>query len=51
MKIATTMHQDSPEISILIKMEDVKQNVPIDESKFNKPAGATPAATPAPAMK
>ncbi len=50
-KIATTVHQDMPEISLLIKMEDIKQNVPIDDAKFNKPAEATPASTPAPAMK
>jgi hypothetical protein len=44
-KIASTVHQDTPEISIVIKMEDIKQNVPVDDSKFNKPAEATP--TPA----
>jgi outer membrane lipoprotein-sorting protein len=48
-KIPTTVHQDTPEISIVIKMADVRQNVPIDDSKFNKPAEATPA--PAPAAK
>ncbi len=49
-KIASTIHQETPEISILIKMESIKQNVPIDDAKFNKPA-AEPAATPAPAVK
>jgi hypothetical protein len=46
-KIPVTVHQDMPEISLLIKMEDVKQNVPVDDAKFNKPADSTP--TPAPA--
>jgi hypothetical protein len=51
-KIPSTVHQDTPEMSLLIKMEDVKQNVPIDDSKFAKPAAeATPTPTPAPAMK
>ena len=48
-KIASTVHQETPEISILIKMEDIKQNVPVDDAKFNKPAEATPAPAPAPA--
>jgi outer membrane lipoprotein-sorting protein len=45
-KIASTIHQDTPEISLLIKLEDIKQNVPIDDAKFAKPA-PEPAATPA----
>ena len=51
-KIASTIHQDTPEMSLLIKMEDIKQNVPVDDSKFAKPAAEpTPTPTPAPAMK
>jgi outer membrane lipoprotein-sorting protein len=47
-KIPCTIHQDTPEISLLIKIEDVKQNVPIDDAKFSKPA-PEPEAAPAPA--
>jgi hypothetical protein len=47
LKIPFTMHQDLPEISLLIKWQEVKQNVPIDDAKFNKPA--PPAETPQPA--
>jgi hypothetical protein len=32
-------------------MEDIKQNVPVDDAKFNKPAEATPTPAPAPAAK
>jgi len=48
-KVPSTIHQETPEISIVIKTEDIKQNVPVDDAKFNKPAEATP--TPAPAAK
>jgi outer membrane lipoprotein-sorting protein len=50
-KIPATIRQETPEISLVIKMEDIKQNVPIDASKFAKPAEPTPTPTPAPAMR
>ncbi len=39
MKMPFTTRQTSPAISFTIRVEDVKNNVPIDDAKFNKPAG------------
>jgi hypothetical protein len=38
-KIAFTMRQESSVSSAVIKLTDVKHNVAIDDSKFNKPSG------------
>lgn len=38
LKLPFAIHQDLPEISLLIKYQDVKQNVPVDDAKFAKPA-------------
>jgi hypothetical protein len=38
-KIPFTIRQTSPAISFTIRLEEVKNNVPIDDAKFNKPAG------------
>ena len=37
-KIAHTMRQITPAFTIIIKLEEVKHNVPVDDAKFNKPA-------------
>jgi outer membrane lipoprotein-sorting protein len=37
-KVPFTMKQDSPEISLVIKTQEVKHNVPVDDAKFAKPA-------------
>jgi hypothetical protein len=34
-----TMKQTTPAFSMTIKIEEVKHNVPVDDAKFNKPAG------------
>ncbi|MEK6285164.1 MAG: hypothetical protein AABO57_05435 [Acidobacteriota bacterium] len=38
MKVPHTVRQVTPAFTIIIKVDEVKHNVPIDESKFNKPA-------------
>ena len=38
-KIPFTVRQDSSAISFTIKLTEVKQNVPIEDAKFNKPSG------------
>jgi outer membrane lipoprotein-sorting protein len=48
-QIATTIRQETPEISLVIKMKEIHQNVPVDDAKFAKPAPQT-APTPAPAI-
>ena len=37
-KVPLTIHQDSGQAEVLIKIREVKQNVPIDDAKFAKPA-------------
>jgi hypothetical protein len=37
-KIPLTIHQDGGQAEVLIKIHDVKHNVPIDDAKFAKPA-------------
>lgn len=39
MKISFTIRQTSPDFDFVIKFGEVKHNVPIDEAKFEKPAG------------
>jgi outer membrane lipoprotein-sorting protein len=46
LKIPFAIHQDLPEISLLIKLTEVKNNVPVDDAKFNKPAPPAPAPAP-----
>jgi zinc protease len=36
-KLPFSIHQVSPGMNVNIKLSEVKQNVPIDDSKFNKP--------------
>jgi zinc protease len=38
-KMPFLMRRNSPAISFTITLEEVKHNVPIDDAKFNKPAG------------
>jgi hypothetical protein len=38
LKIPFAIHQDLPELSLQIKWQEVKNNVPIDDAKFAKPA-------------
>jgi hypothetical protein len=38
-KIPFTVKQVTPAFSFTIKLAEVKHNVPIDDAKFNKPAG------------
>jgi len=38
-KMPFTVRRTSPAISFTIRLEEVKNNVPIDDAKFNKPAG------------
>jgi hypothetical protein len=38
LKVPFTLRQVTPAVSFLIKISEVKYNVPVDESKFNKPA-------------
>lgn len=38
-KMPFTTRRNSPAFSFTIKLEEVKHNVPIDDAKFNKPAG------------
>jgi hypothetical protein len=41
-----------PDISLVIKLQDIKQNVPIDDAKFARPAPpAAPTPAPAPAAQ
>lgn len=37
-KIPLTIHQDTGQAEVLIKIHEVKQNVPIDDARFAKPA-------------
>ncbi|MEK6299293.1 MAG: hypothetical protein AABO41_01105 [Acidobacteriota bacterium] len=37
-KVAHTIRQITPAFTIIIKLEEVKHNVPVDDAKFNKPA-------------
>lgn len=37
-KIAFSIRQVSPAFTLMIKMEEIKHNVPVDDAKFNKPA-------------
>ena len=37
-KIPHTMRQVSSAFTLIVKLEEIKHNVPIDEAKFNKPA-------------
>jgi zinc protease len=37
-KLPFTTHQVSPGMNFTIKLSEVKQNVPVDDAKFNKPA-------------
>ncbi len=39
-KVPVTIHQDGGQAEVLIKIREVRQNVPIDDAKFAKPAGA-----------
>jgi hypothetical protein len=34
-----TIRQISPGMNLIIKLNEVKQNISIDDSKFNKPEG------------
>ncbi len=38
-QVPFTIRQESPGLSVVIKAQDVKQNVPVDDAKFAKPAG------------
>lgn len=38
LKVPHTVRQESSAFTIIIKIDEVKHNVPIDDSKFNKPA-------------
>jgi hypothetical protein len=38
-KMPFTVRRTSPAISFTIRLEEVKNNVPVDDAKFNKPAG------------
>jgi hypothetical protein len=38
LKFPTTIRQTNPNISFTMKFTDVKSNVPVEDSKFNKPA-------------
>jgi outer membrane lipoprotein-sorting protein len=51
-KVPATIHEDMPDISLVIKLQDIKQNVPIDDAKFARPAPpAAPTPAPAPAAQ
>jgi hypothetical protein len=39
LKVPTTIRQTNPNISFTIKFTDIKSNVPVEDTKFNKPAG------------
>jgi outer membrane lipoprotein-sorting protein len=47
-KIPFVIHQDLPELSLLIKLQEVKQNVPIDDAKFTKPVAQPAPEAPKP---
>ena len=38
LKVPMTIRQINPNITFILKFNDVKSNVPVDDSKFNKPA-------------
>ena len=38
MKLPATIKQESPQISIIVKVQETKNNVPVDDDKFAKPA-------------
>jgi hypothetical protein len=38
-KLPFSVHQTSPDFEYIIKFTEIKQNVPIDDTKFNRPAG------------
>jgi hypothetical protein len=42
-----TLSSTSPQLNWTIKLTDIKHNDPIDDAKFAKPAGDTPAPKPA----
>jgi hypothetical protein len=37
-KLPFTMRQSSPNLSFIIRINEVKHNIPIEDAKFNKPA-------------
>ena len=37
-KVAHTIRQVTPAFTIIIKLDEIKHNVPVDDAKFNKPA-------------
>jgi zinc protease len=37
-KVPTTIRQTNPNLSFTMKFSEIKSNVPVDETKFNKPA-------------
>jgi hypothetical protein len=39
-KIPLTIHQDTGQAEVVIKIREVKQNAAIDDAKFTKPAAA-----------
>jgi len=41
-KLAHTVSRSSPAMSFVIKLEEIKHNVPIEDTKFQKPAPAKP---------
>jgi hypothetical protein len=45
-KLAHTVSRSSPVISFVIKVEEIKHNVPIEDSKFQKPAPEKPPEKP-----
>ncbi len=48
-QIPFTYKQDNPQMSLVIKFTECKQNVPIEDAKFSKPVEQTTQPAPAPA--